>query len=64
MIPINERRKIVGTPFLSFFMEVWLDTILLKGPITPQNAIPIFLGNWKHFISVTIMIDCSILENH
>ena len=42
MIPLNERRKIVGAPFLSFFTEVWLGNNLLKGPIIPKNAIPIF----------------------
>ena len=42
MIPLNERRKIVGAPFLSFLMEVWLGIILLKDPIIFKNAIPIF----------------------
>ena len=60
----DERRKIVGAPFLSFFMEVRLGTILLKDPIILKNAIPIFYSNSKHFIDVTIMIDYSILENH
>ena len=39
MIPLNERRKIVGSPFLSFFMEMWFGTILLKNPIIPKNVI-------------------------
>ena len=41
-VPINERRIIVGASFLSFFMEVWLGTILLKGSIAPKNAVLIF----------------------
>ena len=64
MIPLNERRKVVGEPFLRFFMEVCLGTILLKDPIIPKNAIPILQSNWKYFIDVTIMIDYSILQNH
>ena len=39
MIPLNERRKIVGSPFLSFFMEMWFGTILLKNLIILKNAI-------------------------
>ena len=51
MVLVNERREILGTPFLCFFMDVGLRTVLLKGPIIPKYVIAIFEDDWKHLLN-------------
>ena len=62
MVLVNERREILGTPFVCFFMDVGPRTVLLKGPIVPKHVIAIFEGDWKHFLNVPIMIERVTLE--
>ena len=61
MIPLNERRKIVGASFLLFFHGSVPWHHHAEGFNHSQKCYSHIL---EHFIDVTIMIDCSILENH
>jgi hypothetical protein len=64
MVLVKERGKVLSAALLRFCMDVWLCTILLEGPIVPEHVIGELESNWEYFLDLSIMIDCSILENH
>jgi len=41
MIFVKKARKIVGAPFLYFFVNMWLYAVLLEGPMAPKYVIAI-----------------------
>ena len=51
MVLVNERREILGTAFLPFFVDVRPRSVLPKGSIVPKHIIAIFEADWKHLLN-------------
>ena len=56
--------KMILAPLLRKMMGVWPRSILLEGPVAPENMISVFESYWQYFLDVSSMVDCSILEYH
>ena len=51
------------TPLLRFRMDMRPPTVLLKRPMVPEDFVSILKSNRKHFVYVTNMSKCTVLEN-